>query len=101
MTPPPRSSRRCGCTRRFRHNAALAPGPRFDEEVDSAQAAPTAEEVQQAAAAIMRILVNAAHIVVPLGGLFRICAMANDVELADSDPSFTSQSWITRSKRAT
>ncbi|MCA1691834.1 MAG: ABC transporter substrate-binding protein [Actinobacteria bacterium] len=69
-------------------------GPEFDAQAEKALAAKTTPEVQQASAAMMRILSNQDHIVVPLAGVYRIYGMAKNVNLGDPHPSFTNQRWV-------
>ena len=73
-------------------------GPAFEAEVEKALSAKTTEQVQQAAANMMKILSNEDHIVVPLAGVFRIYGMSKDVDLADPHPSFTNQTWTSLTK---
>lgn len=82
---------------RFAGTDVLAPGEHYEEVVDEALEAETEEELQQAAAELMRILIHEDHIVVPLAGVHRIYGMTSDVELADPHGSWTSQDWTTLS----
>lgn len=72
----------------------FAPGGEFDSWAEKALAATTTDEVQQASAQMMRILVNDEVIVVPLAGVFRIYGMRASVNLPDPHPSQTNQVWI-------
>jgi len=73
-------------------------GPEFDAEAEKALAAKSTAEVQQAAANMMKILINEDHIVVPLAGVYRIYGMSRNVNLGDRHPSFTNQTWISLTK---
>jgi ABC-type transport system substrate-binding protein len=69
-------------------------GPEFEAAVTKSDQAKTTAEVQDAAAKMMKILINDEYIVVPLAGAFRIYGMAKNVNLNDPHPSFTNQTWF-------
>jgi len=69
-------------------------GPEFEAAVTKSDQAKTTAEVQDAAATMMKILINDEYIVVPLAGAFRIYGMAKNVNLGDPHPSFTNQTWF-------
>ena len=69
-------------------------GPAFEAAVTKSDQAKTTAEVQDAAATMMKILINDEYIVVPLAGAFRIYGMGKNVNLADPHPSFTNQTWF-------
>lgn len=71
----------------------FAPGGEFDEWARTSNAAPTTEEVQEASAEMMRILIHDEHIVVPLAGVYRIYATGEGVDLPVVHPSRLNQSW--------
>ena len=69
-------------------------GPAFEAQVTRSDAATTTTEVQDAAAKMMKILINDDYLVVPLAGAFRIYGMSKNVNLGDPHPSFTNQTWF-------
>jgi len=69
-------------------------GPAFEAEVIKSDTAKTLPEVQQAAANMMKILINQDYLVVPLADAFRIYGMSKNVNLGDPHPSFTNQTWF-------
>ncbi|HEX2047419.1 MAG TPA: ABC transporter substrate-binding protein [Acidimicrobiales bacterium] len=71
------------------------PGPAYAALVTQAVTAPTREEVQRAAAAMTRVLVNEQFLVVPLASVFHIYAMHDGVDLAEPHPSSINQTWVT------
>lgn len=78
---------------RFAGTELFWPGEDYEDTVDDALQAETEAELQQAAAELMRTLIDEQHIVVPLAGVFRIYAMSADFDLLDPHPSQQSQDW--------
>jgi ABC-type transport system substrate-binding protein len=94
--PVLRMASRSATNIQFAPNGAPATpnGPAFDAEVVKSDTAKTLPEVQQAAANMMKILINQDYLVVPLADAFRIYGMAKNVDLGDPHPSFTNQTWF-------
>jgi peptide/nickel transport system substrate-binding protein len=73
----------------------LPPGLALEDEVAAALAAPSLEQVQAVAAALMKTLVVDEYAVVPLAGISRMYALREGVDIADLHPSAINQSWAT------
>ena len=67
--------------------------PAYSTVASQAATATTREDVQRAAAAMTRYLVNEQFLVVPLASVFHIYAMHDGVDLADPHPSAVNQTW--------
>jgi peptide/nickel transport system substrate-binding protein len=79
---------------------AFAPGKQFDTFIDQCFAATTIEEVQQAAAGGMKVLIDDEFIVIPLAGIFRIYGVWDKVEVFEAHPSQYMQRWTDVSVKA-
>lgn len=74
---------------------AFAPGPEYDALIATCRAAPTVPEVQDAAAAAVRFLIDGEQVVIPIAGLTRIYAATPAVTGFVPHPSGLSQRWTT------
>ena len=101
--PVLRMASRSATNIQFAPNGAPATpnGPAFDAEVIKSDTAKTLPEVQQAAANMMKILMNQEYIVAGLAGTYRIYGMSKNVVFTDPHPSFTNQTWFSLSMTAT
>jgi peptide/nickel transport system substrate-binding protein len=72
---------------------AFALGAAFDTHIDDCRAAVTVEEVQQAAANAMKVLIDDEFVVIPLAGVFRIYGVTANVEGFEPHPSGLNQRW--------
>ena len=74
-----------------------APDAEYAGLAAQSAAATSREEVQRAAAAMTRILVNRDFLVAPLAGVFHVYAMRTGVDLGQPHPSAINQTWVTLS----
>jgi peptide/nickel transport system substrate-binding protein len=72
---------------------AFALGAAFDAHIDDCRSAVTTEEVQEAAANAMKVLIDDEFVVIPLAGVFRIYGVTANVEGFDPHPSGLNQRW--------
>lgn len=72
---------------------AFAPGAEFDQHIDACREAVTAEEVQEAAANAMKVLIDDEVVVIPLAGTFRLFGASKKVSGFDAHPSGVNQRW--------
>jgi peptide/nickel transport system substrate-binding protein len=72
---------------------AFALGAAFDTHIDDCRAAVTTEEVQEAAANAMKVLIDDEFVVIPLAGVFRIYGTTANVEGFEPHPSGLNQLW--------
>ena len=72
---------------------AFAPGPSFDQYIDECRSAVTTEEVQEAAAKAMKVLIDDEVVVIPLAGTFRLFGASNRVTGFEAHPSGVNQRW--------
>ncbi|MBA2452601.1 MAG: ABC transporter substrate-binding protein [Chloroflexia bacterium] len=72
---------------------AFAPGAAFDAHIDDCRAAVTTEEVQDAAAEAMKVLVDDEFVVIPLAGTFRLYGVSAKVQGFEAHPSGVNQRW--------
>ncbi len=72
---------------------AFALGAAFDTHIDDCRAAVTTEEVQDAAANAMKVLIDDEFVVIPLAGVFRIYGTIANVEGFEPHPSGLNQIW--------
>jgi peptide/nickel transport system substrate-binding protein len=72
---------------------AFALGAAFDTHIDDCRAAVTTEEVQEAAANAMKVLIDDEFVVIPLAGVFRIYGVAAKVQGFEPHPSGLNQRW--------
>lgn len=76
------------------YRSAYAPGAAFDAHIDDCRAtAVTTEEIQEAAANAMKILIDDEFVVIPLAGTFRIYGISDAVEGFEAHPSNLNQLW--------
>ena len=75
------------------YSRLFAPGPSFDRVIDGCRSAIAPEDVRRFAAEAMRILANAAQVVIPLAGTYRIWGVRDGVEGFAAHPSSLSQDW--------
>ena len=74
---------------------AFAPGAAFDTNIDNCRSAVTTEDVQKAAAAAMKVLVDDTNVVIPLAGTFGLYGLAKKVKGFEPHPSGLNQRWTT------
>lgn len=72
---------------------AFAPGPAFDAHIDECRAAVDTAEVQAAAAAAMKVLIDDEFVVIPIAGIYRIFGLNQKVQGFEAHPSGVNQSW--------
>jgi peptide/nickel transport system substrate-binding protein len=72
---------------------AFAPGAAFDDHIDECRSAVTVEEVQEAAANAMKVLIDDDYVVIPLAGIARIVGLAGNVAGFEPHPSGVNQRW--------
>lgn len=72
---------------------AFAPGASFDTHIDSCRSAVSIEDVQAAAAAAMKVLINDEYVVLPLAGLYRMFGVSSKVQGFVAHPSGVNQRW--------
>lgn len=72
---------------------AFALGAEFDQHIDDCRTAVTVEEVQDAAANAMKVLIDDEFVVIPLAGVFRIYGVTANVEGFEPHPSGLNQRW--------
>ena len=72
---------------------AFAPGPEYDALIETCRAAPTVPDVQDAAAAAVRFLIDDEQVVIPIAGLTKIYAAAPTVSGFVPHPSGLNQRW--------
>ena len=75
------------------YGRAFAPGPAFDAHIDMCRSAVTTEEVQAAAAAAMKVLIDEEFVVIPLAGTFRLFGLSSNVQGFEAHPSGVNQRW--------
>ncbi len=71
----------------------FAPGPTFDTHIDTCRSAVEIEDVQTAAAAAMKVLINDEVVVLPLAGLYRMFGISSKVQGFVAHPSGVNQRW--------
>ena len=69
-------------------------GAEYKALVARSAMATSREDVQRAAAAITRYLVNEQFLVLPLASVFHIYAMHDGVALTEPHPSAINQTWV-------
>ena len=74
-------------------NGVVAVGEEFDQYIDECRSAVEIEEVQQAAANAMKVLIDDQFVVIPLAGVFRIYGVSANVEGFEPHPSGLNQRW--------
>lgn len=72
---------------------AFSAGPEFDEFIDACREAVSVEDVQDAAASAMQLLIDEEFIVIPLAGTFRIYGTSDKVAGFEAHPSGANQRW--------
>jgi hypothetical protein len=72
---------------------AFAAGPEFDELIGLALASTDMDEVRQASADAMNLLIAEERIVIPLCGFYRICGLGSAIGSLDVHPSGVNQRW--------
>jgi peptide/nickel transport system substrate-binding protein len=72
---------------------AFAPGEEFDAHIDDCRSAETTEEVQDAAARAMKLLIDDEFVVIPIAGTYRIYGIADSVQGFEAHPSGVNQRW--------
>ena len=75
------------------YGAAFAPGAAFDEFIGQCREATSVEEVQEAAAGAMQVVIDDEFVVVPLAGTRRIYAASETVGDFAPHPSGINQRW--------
>ncbi len=72
---------------------AFAPGEAFDEFIGHCREAPSIEEVQEAAAGAMKVVIDDEFVVLPLAGTRQIYGLSAGVQGLDPHPSGLNQRW--------
>ena len=72
---------------------AFAPGAAFDTHIDECRTAESTEEVQQAAASAMKVLIDEEYVVIPLAGTFGLYGANARVGEFTPHPSGINQRW--------
>ena len=72
---------------------AFAPGAAFDAFIEQCDMAVTTEEVQEAAAGAMKVLIDDEFVVIPLAGTYRLFGVSSKVEGFEAHPSGVNQRW--------
>lgn len=72
---------------------AFAPGAAFDVHIDDCRTAVTIEEVQEAAAGAMKVLIDEDYVVIPLAGTFGLYGANARVGEFEPHPSGINQRW--------
>lgn len=73
---------------------AFAPGEAFDAHIDECRQAVEIEDVQVAAAAAMKVLIDDEFVVIPLAGTYRRFGVSNRVSGFEAHPSGVNQRWV-------
>lgn len=73
---------------------AFAPGEAFDVHIDECRQAVEVEDVQVAAAAAMKVLIDDEFVVIPLAGTYRRFGVSNRVSGFEAHPSGVNQRWV-------
>lgn len=71
----------------------FAPGAAFDAHIDTCRSAVSTEEVQEAAAMAMKVLIDDEFVVVPIAGTYRLYGVSGGVEGVAPHPSGVNQRW--------
>ena len=72
---------------------AFAIGEAFDTHIDTCGTATTTEEIQQAAANAMKVLIDDEYIVIPLAGVYRLYGVSEKVQGFEAHPVQFQQRW--------
>jgi peptide/nickel transport system substrate-binding protein len=72
---------------------AFSLGEEFDVHIDQCREATSIEEVQEAAARAMGVLIDEEHVVIPIAGIFRIYGIRDRVQGLEAHPSGANQRW--------
>ena len=73
---------------------AFAPGAAFDEFIAHCREATSIEEVQEAAAGAMMVVIDDEFVVLPLAGTRQVYGVSGEVQgFADPHPSRLNQRW--------
>ena len=75
------------------YGAAFAPGAAFDAFIEQCRSAPSIEEVQEAAAGAMQVVIDDEFVVLPLAGTRQIYGASASVQGFDPHPSGINQRW--------
>jgi peptide/nickel transport system substrate-binding protein len=75
------------------YGAAFAPGAAFDEFIGDCRSATSIEEVQEATAGAMQVVIDDEFVVLPLAGIRRIYAASETVGDFEPHPSRLNQRW--------
>lgn len=75
------------------YGRAFAPGAAFDEHIAHCREAVEIEEVQEAAALAMNVVINDARVVTPLCGFYRLVGTSSAVASFDLHASGVNQRW--------
>ena len=75
------------------YGAAFAPGEAFDEFIAQCRSAPSIEEVQEAAAGAMKVVIDDEFVVLPLAGTRQIYGVSETVADFAPHPSRLNQRW--------
>jgi peptide/nickel transport system substrate-binding protein len=87
-TPPPDSDPESAM-----YGNMFAPGPAFDAHIDTCRSAVSIEEVQEAAAMAVKILIDEEFVVIPIAGTYRIYGVSANVQGLEPHPSGLNQRW--------
>lgn len=71
----------------------FAPGAAFDAHIDTCRSAVSTEEVQEAAAMAMKVLIDEEFVVIPIAGTYRLYGVSGGVEGVVPHPSGVNQRW--------
>ena len=75
------------------YGTAFAPGATFDGFIEQCRTAAAVEEVQVAAAAAMKTLIDDEYVVIPLAGTYRLFGVSSRVVGFEAHPSGVNQRW--------
>lgn len=71
----------------------FAPGAAFDAHIDTCRSAVTTEEVQEAAAMAVKVLIDDEFVVIPIAGVYRLFGVSASVTGVVPHPSGVNQKW--------
>jgi hypothetical protein len=75
------------------YGRAFAPGEAFDAEIAHCREATEVEDVQEAAARAMNVVINEERVVIPLCGFYRIIGASSAIASFDLHASGVNQRW--------
>ena len=88
FTPPPDTDPESAM-----YGNMFAPGAAFDAHIETCRSAVAVEEVQEAAAAAVKLLIDEEFVVIPIAGTYRIYGASDSVEGVEPHPSGVNQRW--------